>query len=90
MGAYFIWYGTVANLLVSCRSIKGQVVSGIFWFTGLHPPCFGFLVHCAVRSIVLLSIIDMEIHFSLIDHYTIGDVGQAFIQADYFNEAEYQ
>jgi hypothetical protein len=30
----------------------------------------------------------MEIHFSLIDHYTIGDVGQAFIQADYFNEAK--
>jgi hypothetical protein len=45
MSAYFIWYGTVANLLVSCRGIKGQVVSGIFWLTRFHPPCFGFLVH---------------------------------------------
>jgi len=32
----------------------------------------------------------VEVHLSLIDYYTIGQVGQAFIQADYFNEAEYE
>jgi hypothetical protein len=41
-----------------------------------------------VRSIVFSSIIDMEIHFSLIDHYTIGKVLDFLIKADYLYEAK--
>jgi hypothetical protein len=32
----------------------------------------------------------MEVQLSLIDYYTIGQVGEFFIQADYSDEAEYQ
>jgi len=41
-----------------------------------------------VRSTVFSSIMDMEIHLSLIDHHTIGEVLDFLIKADYFNEAK--
>jgi hypothetical protein len=93
-----LWVLDSSCFIIHCRASLISLYTGeagwfsivAHWYKVVSPThqVLAVVSHLADLSCIWCSIINMEIQFSLIDHYTIGDVGQAFIQADYFNEAK--